>query len=405
MSDATSTPNRLIRGPRASDWITVLEGGPLLWAAGVAHGIAGRIADDVVVPAGGELKLAELRGAVEALVVQALTVLAGDRRRPEPPEEVRVRVQEYAARAIPLERVLASLSLAHGLLGDALLDAALAHTPAPLARQEARRVAAGLHAVVAEAHRCVLDEYRAVHERWHGGAGLERAALVDRVLESGDIPAGAASAALGYPLHRHHLALVVDRVGDADSSLHLLLERWMAAVSPAAVLIVPRGSRAWLWTAWRTSEVDLGLLAACRPAGLVAWAGVPGPGLAGFRASHREAVAATAVVPRAGIVDFRDVELDLLLGTDADRARTFVERHLGALAAGAPRAAELRATLLAYLESERSLSRTAARLHIARNTVSYRVRQATELLGRQDLSERRLELECALRLAARGQPQ
>lgn len=53
--------------------------------------------------------------------------------------------------------------------------------------------------------------------------------------------------------------------------------------------------------------------------------------------------------------------------------------------------------MAAYLDCGRSLARAGERLHVARNTVAYRVKKAERILGRE-LHEQRLELECALRL-------
>ncbi len=80
-------------------------------------------------------------------------------------------------------------------------------------------------------------------------------------------------------------------------------------------------------------------------------------------------------------------------------AKTFVTRELGPLAQQSRAASDLRQTLAAYLDTERSLIRAAERLHVARNTVAYRVRKAEDLLHR-DLHDRTTELQCALRLAA-----
>lgn len=53
--------------------------------------------------------------------------------------------------------------------------------------------------------------------------------------------------------------------------------------------------------------------------------------------------------------------------------------------------------MAAYLDCGRSLARAGERLHVARNTVAYRVKKAERILGRE-LQDHRLELECALRL-------
>lgn len=73
-------------------------------------------------------------------------------------------------------------------------------------------------------------------------------------------------------------------------------------------------------------------------------------------------------------------------------------RELGPLAAKTKPAAELRETVAAYLACDRSLARAAEILHVARNTVAYRVKKVEQETGR-DLRVRRLEFEYALRLA------
>ena len=97
---------------------------------------------------------------------------------------------------------------------------------------------------------------------------------------------------------------------------------------------------------------------------------------------------------------YADVELVVLLSRDAELARNFVLRELGELAVDTPAAHELRETVAAYLACDRSLAKAADLLHVARNTVAYRVKKVESLIGR-DLRERKLELESALRLAQR----
>ncbi|MFF5035359.1 helix-turn-helix domain-containing protein [Nocardia salmonicida] len=58
-------------------------------------------------------------------------------------------------------------------------------------------------------------------------------------------------------------------------------------------------------------------------------------------------------------------------------------------------AARLRETLRAFLDARGSYTDAAARLHVHKNTVHYRVRKAEELLG-HPLGERRLDIEVAL---------
>ena len=58
----------------------------------------------------------------------------------------------------------------------------------------------------------------------------------------------------------------------------------------------------------------------------------------------------------------------------------------------------LTATLRTFLDERSSRSRTAKRLGIHENTVSYRIKQAEDVLGRS-VDERSLELRVALELA------
>ena len=83
---------------------------------------------------------------------------------------------------------------------------------------------------------------------------------------------------------------------------------------------------------------------------------------------------------------------------DLDRARVFVTRELRGLAADDDLTTRLTATLRIYLEEHSSRGRTAKRLGIHDNTVSYRIKQAEEVLGRS-VDQRTLELRVALALA------
>ncbi|MFJ5534746.1 helix-turn-helix domain-containing protein [Streptomyces sp. NPDC093261] len=60
---------------------------------------------------------------------------------------------------------------------------------------------------------------------------------------------------------------------------------------------------------------------------------------------------------------------------------------------------ELRETLRVYLAEERSLRTAAELLHVARNTVTYRVERAEELLPTTTTAGSSLELRAALEIA------
>ncbi len=75
-----------------------------------------------------------------------------------------------------------------------------------------------------------------------------------------------------------------------------------------------------------------------------------------------------------------------------------MQRELRGLAADDDLTTRLTATLRTYLDEHSSRSRTAKRLGIHENTVSYRIKQAEEILGRS-VDQRTLELRVALALA------
>src|ERR1700739_480417 len=129
---------------------------------------------------------------------------------------------------------------------------------------------------------------------------------------------------------------------------------------------------------------------------------VSAPRGAGSRASHEQALAAAAfgMSSRSGrwLFDYADVDMLVMLSAQADLARQFVLRELGGLAGPGDTAVTLRATLKCYLDTEHSLSAAADRLHVARNTVAYRVQRAEQLRGRP-IDSRRMQLQAALTLA------
>ena len=98
------------------------------------------------------------------------------------------------------------------------------------------------------------------------------------------------------------------------------------------------------------------------------------------------------------ITRYRDIALRSLATANIDQARTFVASELRALASRDDTTRRLAATVRAYLDENGSRGRTAKRLSIHENTVTYRLRKAEELLGRS-VEKRTLELRVALTLA------
>lgn len=82
-----------------------------------------------------------------------------------------------------------------------------------------------------------------------------------------------------------------------------------------------------------------------------------------------------------------------------EQGRAFVHEVFGPLIAKDPAISELRATLAAYLENDRSPQRTATALHLHRQTVNQRLKKIEHALGRELRStETVAQLWLALRL-------
>jgi len=115
--------------------------------------------------------------------------------------------------------------------------------------------------------------------------------------------------------------------------------------------------------------------------------GSPHPGAAGFRTSHLEALRTRRVIELSGraapsITEFGDVALVDAISRDLDAARAFVAAQLGDLARDDAKARDERATLLAVLDAQGSLTTAARTLGIHKNTVLQRIRRAEERRGR-----------------------
>jgi DNA-binding PucR family transcriptional regulator len=108
-------------------------------------------------------------------------------------------------------------------------------------------------------------------------------------------------------------------------------------------------------------------------------------GVVGFRgtaatAKRVKSLALSARYETRAVLSHAEVAAVALLVDDPVELHAFVTSILGALAAADPRSVDLRETLLAYLEANRSYHLAASRLHVHRNTVHYRVQQAMELV-------------------------
>jgi DNA-binding PucR family transcriptional regulator len=262
--------------------------------------------------------------------------------------------------------------------------------------------------------------YEIEREAWLRGAAAARAAAVDDILAEREDDPQRASKRLRYDINRHHVGIstwldAARDAGDAQTALTDALTQLAGAVSTQSSLIHPAGSlaiTAWLSRpqAFTAAELDEAQICdkARLPEGVWVAIGEPGWGIGGFRRTHLEASHAHRVAlllgDRARVVTrYRDVAVAALASSDGEHAAAFVKRILGPLAANDEGTYRIATTLAVYLEENRSPAKAAKRLTVHPNTVSYRVNQAEEFLGRS-VDSNTLELSVALALlpAIRG---
>lgn len=241
-----------------------------------------------------------------------------------------------------------------------------------------------------------------------------RATTVRAIFDGELVDDEAASSRLGYELRREHLSLHLWSDGDAAGGLERAASEAAETLGCSGPLVIACGATALdVWCSVGDKPIDeaLAKLTAWQPPVGIRLAIGGGPhttGLEGFRVARDEAREAARVGRLTGlrlapITRFDDIELIGLLSNDPVRARRFVERRLGKLAADDEPTGRLRETVLAYLRCNRSSGQAAKLLFVHHNTVTYRVHRAEELLGRS-VSRDQAELLCALILAEMIEP-
>ncbi|WAZ21512.1 helix-turn-helix domain-containing protein [Streptomyces cinnabarinus] len=382
--------------------------GPVGWAVEVARDMAAHIVRQV--PEHGTPGAYPLfQRAVEATVLTAVRGLATE---PEPNASLVAShavagIAELARRNVPLDRVLRGVRLGHAYLHARLMEA-LDKEPEDIRAQEVHRISELLFVYADVQSSRLAEEYVAERDRWRRSTEAARRRTVDDLLTGRSIGAAVAARTLGYELARHHTAFIVtSRSQDtsADELRQLAAELCRAAGGESLLTVTAGATELWAWACWpaEPSRDALAALPALVPERrpLRAAIGPVGYGVEGFRRSHRGAREAERVarLGRTGwLCDYTDVSTAALLTADTEHARWFAARVLGALGADDPRVRELRETLRVYLAEGRSPQGAAELLFVARNTVTYRVRRALELLGRP-LEQDALELRMALEIA------
>ncbi|MGA6158415.1 PucR family transcriptional regulator [Stenotrophomonas sp. NPDC087984] len=415
----------LAASPRAvvEDAVARVGADPVRWAIELNSVVVRRIVGEVPSLGGSPAAVELLRRGNEATTLRALfTLVEGPAAAPPTDEAILEGIHEFVHRAVPLERVLHGVRIGHAATTEAFLRACAELVDPEVAVDEVTAVSRELFSYVDDLSDTMIRAYLVEHEVWSTSAAAARADIVRSLLSDATATAtdvGEASRVLGYDLRRTHEAVVVwsDRP-NGNSTLQAAATEALRARGATTTLVVPVASgRLWAWGTVpsggsvssdgtrRTGSWETIAEALSRQRTQAAF-GTPGGGVEGFRRSHREAESGERIerlrreagrVPRHATA-YADVAAIALLATDLDAAGDFVRRELGGLATRTASMEALRTTLYHYIGAERSLADVARRLHVARGTVTYRVKRAQEVLG-HGLDDRRFALHTALALA------
>lgn len=407
---AVGVPTPASRPVTIADAVERLGIGPVEWACQVGYAMTERIIAEIPEFGGGPEQFESLRMGPESSVIRSLIWISSrGEGLPAITEEALRGDVDFVRRGISLDKVLRGVRLGHAQMTAAFLDSCRELVSEAQRADQMRAISGSLFRYIDEFSGEMAATYLAERERWTVSAAAAKAEIIRQVLDGTRTDRVEASRELGYDLSRQHVGLTlwfepVRNSADTPELEATALDA-LARIGATKTLVMPvGGGRVWAWGSRSSfpSRPTAGDYRPTKPDVRMA-AGTPGADIAGFRRSHSEAQAAERTCRHRSngggwVTYYAETAIATLLSADIDLARDLVVRELGPLAKDNDNAADLRATLLCFLQEESSPHGAAQRLFVSRNTVAYRVKRAGELLG-YDIAERRFELQTALVLA------
>ncbi|MFE3960737.1 PucR family transcriptional regulator [Nocardia sp. NPDC059091] len=262
----------------------------------------------------------------------------------------------------------------------------------------------------------VVVAYEEERKQWLMDQDSRHAARVRAVLANkGRVDAATATECLRYPMRWHHLALILWRPeGHAEDAKLSSLQRFTrelaeAVGADARPLFTADAGTGWGWLPFRSARPEVVAqvrkFARSRPDGPSVAIGVMAEGIAGFRHSHRSALAAHSVAVTSNRIGPETVSATdpgltvaaLLSGGRVGEASEWVGEVLHNLATDSENDALLRETLRVFLRTGSSYKAAAAELDLHFNSVRYRVGRAISRRG-IPIGDDRIDVELALLL-------
>ncbi|MCD0449692.1 helix-turn-helix domain-containing protein [Actinocorallia sp. API 0066] len=315
--------------------------------------------------------------------------------------------RRFAQHDLPVEGLLRAYHLGeHMLLQWAMYILADLRLPTGDTLAAVSRIAMATNGYIDRVTEALIAIYESERNQWDTRSDAARAARVRAVLTGDGLDLAAAEQMLGVPLRGWHLAAILWIAPGTPEPAEGALRTGVSLLATATrrTPFVTSADEQTLW-AWVSStarpSVDLASLAEelrTRPALRVAL-GEPASGLDGFRRTFHDAqqTRTVAVHGTAQLTRYSDVSLAALVADDSSEALAWARRTLGDLASPDPAMTRLRETVRVFLDARGSYTDAAARLHVHKNTIHYRIRKAEQILG-HPLTQHRLPTEAALHL-------
>lgn len=364
------------------------------WAVEAAAEIVGQVSVDFATAGTPGMMTGSEREGCEACLLTTLVGLhrgtdAADIVAPRGAQEnVRLSVRQ----GVPIASVLRTVWACHTRVQDALLSVLEREVPPDRMVAEVRGLNAALFSYVNSYVSDLMRGYEDELSLWHGRLPAERLRVLTAIL-GGEEPGSDAERILGLRLGGHHLIAVARpttsaHVPDRDALRQRFGANAAQVLGATGFLTIEHQGITLFWWTFNTSPGPL-VVQALGEVPLPGWVqlavGRLGSGLAGLRESHFEAQQAARVArlsPRQQFWGYDDAGMLALLIADPEGAARFVQVQLAGLLGPDQKLTDIRETLRHFLLAGSSRLAAAQALHLATNTVAYRVKRAAEFLGR-----------------------
>jgi hypothetical protein len=334
----------------------------------------------------------------------------------EPPTAALEHARRMAQRGVDADSLVRGYRLGHQAVVRIVLDEIrAAQFDTQLGLDVFEHITSTSFRYIDRVSRVVLTAYQNERDRWLANQNRVRALRVREVLDGGEIDIDEMTDAIRYPLRRIHLSLIAWCGQSEHGNELVVMERFITQLAKSLdaderpLFVAADRVTGWAWIplavdAAADAVKRLREFAKARPDAPWIVAGEPLPGVDGFRRSHRQALAARAVVVASGshppaVTMYCDPGLVVAAQfcADLEQARAWVHDVLGPLASTTDSDERMRETLREFLRTGSSFKATADELHLHVNSVKYRVQRALERRGRP-ITDDRLDVEVALLL-------